>query len=121
MAKSGIRKMFERIVAIIDPTMMPASATPMGSPMASTEPNATTRITMAKARPSASDSGSSNSPKAAPPSSTCTPSISGKSSCSGSGDRPASAQSVPGTSSEAKAILPASGPSVAICGSGVGS
>ena len=33
---------------------------------------------MAKARPSASDSGSSNSPKAAPPSSTCRPSISGR-------------------------------------------
>ena len=63
--------------------MIPDSATPMGSPMARTEPNATTRITMAKARPSASDSGSSNSPKAAPPSSTCTPSISGKSSWSG--------------------------------------
>ena len=49
IAKSGIRKVFERIVAIIEPTMIPASATPMGSPMARTEPNATTRMTMAKA------------------------------------------------------------------------
>ena len=41
----------------------------MGNPIASTEPNASRRITTAKARPSASDDGASNSAKIWPPSS----------------------------------------------------
>ena len=76
--------------------MMPASATPMGSPIARTEPKATTRITTAKARPSASDAGSSNSPKVGPAELDLHAVDLGKSSCR-VGDRPASAQSVPGS------------------------
>ena len=92
-----------------------------GRPIASTDPKATTRITTAKARPRASDCGSSNSAKAAPPSSTCRPSISGRSSCERLGDRrrPRPSRS-PGISRSAKAILPASAPSVAIWGSAAG-
>ena len=56
---------------------MPKRATPTGRPMASTEPNETIRITMAKARPMISLEGSSNSAKPCPPISTCRPSSSG--------------------------------------------
>ena len=48
----------------IEPLKMPASATPMGRPMASTEPKAMMRMMMAKPMPSASDDGTSNSAKA---------------------------------------------------------
>ena len=48
---------------MIVPTPMPASAVPMGRPMASTEPKATMRTMMAKARPSVSELGGSNSAK----------------------------------------------------------
>ena len=60
-----------------EPMPMPNRATPMGRPMASTEPNATIRMTMANARPSASDEGVSNSAKSWPPASIRRPSISG--------------------------------------------
>ena len=49
----------------------------MGRPIASTEPNASRRITTAKPRPSASDDGASNSAKTWPPSSMSVPSIDG--------------------------------------------
>ena len=56
---------------------MPASATPIGRPMASTEPKAMIRMMMAKPMPSASDDGTSKSAKAWPPSSTRRPSTFG--------------------------------------------
>ena len=77
-AKSGMMSRFDRIVTITEPAKMPASATPTGRPIASTDPNASTRITIANARPRASVEGSSNSPRAAPPSSTWTPSTVGQ-------------------------------------------
>ena len=77
-AKSGITSRFDRIVTITEPAKMPARATPTGRPIASTDPKASTRITIANARPRASVEGSSNSPRAAPPSSTCRPSTVGR-------------------------------------------
>src|SRR5215203_5199965 len=62
---------------IVVPTPMPARATPTGRPMASTEPNARIRMTMAKARPRTSDDGASNSAKIDPPSRMSTPSTCG--------------------------------------------
>ena len=59
------------------PSPMPNSATPTGRPMASTDPNATIRMMMAKARPNSSADGCSNSAKRKPPSSTRSPSTSG--------------------------------------------
>ncbi len=61
VAKSGISMRFESRPTTIEPAAIPARATPIGRPMASTEPKATTRITMAKAMPRASVEGSSNS------------------------------------------------------------
>ena len=69
VAKSGTVRTLLSSVMIAVPMPMPNSATPTGRPMASTEPNATIRMTMAKARPSTSDDGSSNSAKMNPPSS----------------------------------------------------
>ena len=80
VAKSGIVKTLLSSVMMALPRPMPNSATPIGRPMASTEPNATIRMTIAKPTPSASDDGSSNSAKMNPPSSTRTPSISSTSS-----------------------------------------
>ena len=62
---------------MIEPDTMPARATPIGSPIASTEPKAMIKITIAKPSPSASDDGTSNSAKAIPPSSIRTSSDSG--------------------------------------------
>ncbi len=76
VAKSGIVKTLLSSVMAALPMPMPNRATPMGRPMASTEPNATIRMTMAKPTPSASDEGSSNSAKMNPPSSTRTSSMS---------------------------------------------
>jgi len=45
----------------ITPEAIPATAIPIGNPMASTEPNARIRITMANPSPSTSDSGGWNS------------------------------------------------------------
>src|SRR5947208_2205895 len=56
-AKSGIVSRWDRIVTRTEPATMPASATPIGRPMASTEPKATTRITTANAMPSVADDG----------------------------------------------------------------
>ena len=57
-----------------EPTPIPARATLMGKPMASTDPNASTRMMMAKPTPMASDEGASKSAKMPPPSSISTPS-----------------------------------------------
>ena len=46
------------------PIPTPNSATPIGRPMASTEPNARISTTMANAMPMSSDSGGSNAPSA---------------------------------------------------------
>ncbi len=61
VAKSGMGTVFDRSVSRIEPTPIPPRATPIGSPIARTEPNAVMRMTMAKARPSSSESGGSNS------------------------------------------------------------
>ena len=52
---------------------MPARATPIGRPMASTDPKARMRMTMAKARPSSSEDGGLKSPNALPPNSIRSP------------------------------------------------
>ena len=77
MANSGIVMTCDSRPAISVPEKMPARATPIGRPMASTEPKAMMRMMMANPRPSASDDGTSNSANAAPPTSTCSPSSSG--------------------------------------------
>ena len=61
----------------VRPPPTPARAVPMGSPMASTDPNAKTSTRMAKAIPSISVWGGSRSPKAMPANSTRRPSTGG--------------------------------------------
>ena len=63
VAKSGTDKTLLSRVTSAVPMPMPKSATPTGRPMASTDPNATIKMTMANARPSVSDDGVSNSAK----------------------------------------------------------
>ena len=75
--KSGMLTTLESRPVMIEPDTIPARATPIGSPIASTEPKAMIRITIAKPIPSASDDGTSNSAKACPPSSIRKPSASG--------------------------------------------
>ena len=77
VANSGIDRTFDRTTVSAMPTPTPATATASGSPMAITDPNATISTTMAKARPMNSDCGGSNSLRASPPSSTCSPGTSG--------------------------------------------
>ena len=78
MAKSGIvDDVAEQAGDDRCPTPMPASATPTGRPMASTEPKARIRMTMAKPGRAPRTTGASNSAKTAPPSSTRSPSTSG--------------------------------------------
>ncbi len=80
-ANSGIDTPFDiRLTRPKPPVPTPARATPMGIPIAITDPNETTRITMAKAKPISSLSGGSNSASTAPPISTVSPSSSGMSS-----------------------------------------
>ena len=79
-ANSGIVMTWLSNVVRAEPRPMPTRATPMGRPMASTDPKATIRMTMANARPSSSAVGSSKSAKMNPPSSMVSPSISGDSS-----------------------------------------
>jgi hypothetical protein len=50
-------------VTIAVPSPTPNSATPIGRPIASTEPNAMIRITIANAKPSASANGAESSAK----------------------------------------------------------
>ena len=106
-AKSGMETTCDSRPAIIVPLKIPARATPMGRPIASTEPKAMIRMMMAKPMPSASDDGTSNSAKAAPPSSIRRPSTSGMASLIW---RPTSAVSSnvasKGASISAKAICP---------------
>ena len=75
--KSGMSTTWDSRPAMIEPETMPARATPIGRPIASTEPKAMIRMTMAKPMPSASDDGTSNSANACPPSSIRSPSTSG--------------------------------------------
>ena len=75
------------------PMPMPMSATATGRPIASTDPKATMRMITAKARPMASELGSSNSAKMNPPSSTRRPSMSGTSSRTATRTSAASAKS----------------------------
>ena len=75
--KSGMERTLLSRPAMMEPTTMPARAVPMGRPMASTEPNARISTMMAKARPSTSELGGSNSAKTWPPSSTWRPGTSG--------------------------------------------
>ena len=57
VAKSGmVITLLSRAMRAL-PMPMPARATPMGRPIASTEPKARIRMTMAKARPSTSEDG----------------------------------------------------------------
>ncbi len=79
-ANSGMVMTLLSRVVTAEPRPMPNRATPMGRPMASTEPNAAMRMTMANARPSSSAVGSSKSAKMNPPSSMVRPSSSGDSS-----------------------------------------
>ena len=95
--------------------LTPPSATAMGSPMASTDPNATMSTMIAKARPISSLWGGSSAVRLWPPASTCSPSIDGASSAISA---PIAAASVVSTSADrftwAKASSPASGPVAAI-------
>ena len=79
-AKSGTSMRWLARMTSAPPRPMPNSATPTGRPIASTDPNATIRMMMAKARPNSSADGCSNSAKRKPPSSTRSPSTSGTSS-----------------------------------------
>ena len=62
------------------PTPTPVTATAIGSPIATTDPNATISTTTASARPINSDSGGSNSARTCPPISISSPGTSGSSS-----------------------------------------
>ncbi len=77
VANSGIAITLLRSVMIAVPIPMPNSATPIGRPIASTEPNATIRMMIANASPSTSEDGCSNSAKTKPPSSIRNPGMSG--------------------------------------------
>ena len=77
VATSGMVNRFEARVTTKTPTPMPPKAVPIGRPIANTEPKAKMRITMAKARPSTSEVGASNSANTSPPYSICTPSTTG--------------------------------------------
>jgi hypothetical protein len=77
VVKSGMETTWLTRVMIVAPVAMPAMAVPTGRPIASTEPKATIRMKMAKARPSVSDDGGSKSPNISPPNSIWTPLIDG--------------------------------------------
>ena len=78
VANSGTVTSWLRIVVSAVPRPMPKSATPIGRPIASTDPNATIRMMIANARPIVSDDGFSKSAKMNPPNSVRRPSISGR-------------------------------------------
>ena len=101
---------------IIDPMPMPNRAVATGRPMASTDPKARIRMTMAKAMPRSSVDGSLNSAKIVPPSSTCRPSMTGASSWISLLISVARVNSMSsGSSTLANAIWPAASPCEAIC------
>ena len=74
--KSGMVITFETRPTTITPEAMPATAMPIGKPMARTDPKAKIKMTMANPSPSTSDSGGSNSPNTWPPNSTRNPAFS---------------------------------------------
>ena len=78
-AKSGIDRIWLRNPARIVPRPMPARAMPTGRPIARTDPKARMRTMIAKASPSSSELGTSNSARMPPPISIWTPGISGSS------------------------------------------
>ena len=67
VASLGMDMRLLTTATIPDAMSRPSSAMPMGSPMATTEPKAMTRMMTAASRPRASLSGSSNSSNATPP------------------------------------------------------
>ena len=71
--KSGMSTTWDSNPVRIEPDTIPANATPIGNPIASTEPNAMIKMMIANPRPRASDDGTSNSANACPPSSIRTP------------------------------------------------
>ena len=77
VVKSGMVTTCDSNPTSIVPEKMPASATPIGRPIASTEPNAMMRMMIAKPTPSASEDGTSNWANAPPPSSIRSPSSCG--------------------------------------------
>ena len=102
VANSGMETTLDSRNSRVLPAPIPPRATPMGSPIPSTEPPARMRMTMAKARPSSSEEGGSKSPKIWPPYSTRTPARDGSRSWTASENSAASSWSVsPGSSSSA--------------------
>ena len=80
-AKSGMVVMLlRRLTRPTAPVITPASAIPIGRPIASTDPKARISTTIANARPMSSVSGGASSARAAPPTSTRKPSTAGMSS-----------------------------------------
>ncbi len=75
--KSGMSTTWDSNPVRIEPDTIPASATPIGSPIASTEPKAMIKMMIANPNPSASDDGTSNSANACPPNSIRSPSTTG--------------------------------------------
>ncbi len=67
VAKSGMVNTLLSRVSATEPAAMPASAVPIGKPVASTEPNARVRMITAKPMPSSSEDGASNEENAWPP------------------------------------------------------
>jgi hypothetical protein len=63
VAKSGMERTLLRMPTREVPSPMPARAIPIGRPMASTDPKARIKTMMAKAMPSSSELGTSNSAK----------------------------------------------------------
>ena len=96
------------------PMPMPARATPMGRPIDSTDPKARMRMTMANARPSASEAGGSNSLKSLPPNSMRSPSRVGAMSLMSAPTPVVLGPMSEPSSTRAKAIRPASSPEVAV-------
>ncbi len=74
---SGPPLTFDTSTVVAMPPTTPNTATPIGSPIANTEPVAKIKMTTAKASPMSSDSGGSNPARASPPISTRRPSSSG--------------------------------------------
>ena len=112
-AKSGTSRRLLARMTRAPPSPMPKRATPTGRPIASTDPKATIKMMMAKARPNSSAEGCSNSAKRNPPSSTRSPSTSGTSSRISSAISAARVKSMSsGRFTVANAMVPGSSPRV---------
>ena len=74
-ANSGTVSTWLRMRVPDTPTATLTTAAPMVAPMATTEPSTTIRMKIARASPTASDSGGSRSARNDPPTSTCRPSL----------------------------------------------